>query len=180
MPALLQTKTYAEAIIGSVPRWLASEQQYRAVVTYLERQAHLNDPSKRFRFLISQGALQHWFGPRSAFVEQLQALLGVFRRRNVEIRCIRPGGELSRAILGPFTVLDNELVQVDTPTGMVLLRGPREIIGYTDLFDALWDDALQNDDVVAVIKDALTQLEEYEDTAIDLRDEADLAHAEPS
>lgn len=105
LPGLLQTPAYAEAVMrlyGTPENVLADRVERR-----LARQRVLVDPRKPVRFstVIEETALRHPVGPSAVMHDQLNHLVTVGRRPNVEIRVLPPGSLRPVGSWGQFTVI---------------------------------------------------------------------------
>ena len=94
VPALLQTKAYAEAIERSGPLPFSEQQVTERVDVRLARQRVLHrepDPLESIN-LITEAVLRDVVGGRDVMIEQLDHLLDLAELPNVEVRIVPPDG----------------------------------------------------------------------------------------
>lgn len=130
IPGLLQTKEYAEALIGDHCPPLDDETIDARVTARLERQALLDKQTRAFNFLIGEAALRFPVGDKDMHVRQLHHLLEVGKRRNVTIQVV-PFGGTHPGLLGPFVLLETpdheHLVYEEGQTTGVLYADPPKV-----------------------------------------------------
>ncbi|MCP2335790.1 helix-turn-helix domain-containing protein [Actinomadura rupiterrae] len=130
LTGLLHTPEYARASLASIPG-----DQSKAVARRLERQAVLYESGKRFSFLLTEQAIRWPMCEPAAMAVQIGRLLALEALPNISLGVIpwtrqqAPDGPLNT-----FTVYDSRLATVETFTGALLLRDPRDIDFYLDLF----------------------------------------------
>jgi transcriptional regulator with XRE-family HTH domain len=89
IPGLLQTAGYARAIVGAaVPRWVPDVVEQRVTGRLVRQQILTADAPPRFEALIDESALHRVVGGPAVMREQLEHLLRVAMRPNVNLRVI--------------------------------------------------------------------------------------------
>jgi hypothetical protein len=141
---LLQTPEYMRAAM-STPIMPRSGDVSRAMVIKLERQAVLHDPSKDFHFLITESALRWKLCPASVMALQVDRLASLSRLPTVSLGILPLAAHIADGPLNGFTLYDDRLVTVETFTGDIVLRDPKDIGYYADLFDFFADHAWHGD-----------------------------------
>ncbi|MCC3779425.1 helix-turn-helix transcriptional regulator [Streptomyces sp. UNOB3_S3] len=138
---LLSTPDYIRASLAHVPG-----DHNRTVTRKLERQEVLYDTTKRFTFLLSELALKWPLVPAPAMAMQLDRLVSVSRLPSVRLGVIPAQGHMPVAPMDTFTVYDTNLATAETTTGVVILRDPRDVAAYLELFSILESYALFDND----------------------------------
>lgn len=153
---LLQVPEYVRASLNR-PVQAARSDTTRAAALRLERQAILHDESKHFEFLLTEQALR-W--PRcvpSVMALQMDRLISVSRLPTVRIGVLALSAEtIGNGPMSTFVTYDERLVTVELFSGSLVLRDPKDIEYYRELFDyfaahALWGDEAR--DFVAGVAD---------------------------
>ena len=138
VPGLLQVPPYARELFrGGVP-----DAELDAVVTArLRRQAVLKDPSKRFSFILAEGALRIWPGPLDVRQQQLRYLEELAVKGRPDI-CVLPNpAPLLLSTGASFVVHDETLVTIDTVNGLVTLTDEDDVKAHRELFDRIRSDS---------------------------------------
>lgn len=117
----------------------------RAAALKLERQAVLHDESKRFEFLLTEQALRWQLCAPSVMAMQMDRLVSVSRLSAVRIGVLPLSVQISDGPMNTFVTYDDRLVTLELFSGSVVLRDPKDVEYYRELFDyfaehALWDD----------------------------------------
>jgi transcriptional regulator with XRE-family HTH domain len=141
---LLQTPEYMRVAI-STPVEPATGDVGKAVAAKLERQAVLHDPSKRFCFLLTESACRWQLCPPTVMALQLDRLVSLSRLPTVCIGVLPLERPVPDGAYHTFVTYDRRLVTVELFTGQLVLRDPKDINHYRDLFDffaglAVWGD----------------------------------------
>jgi transcriptional regulator with XRE-family HTH domain len=147
VPGLLQIADYARRVMAqgnpSSQADLAG-----AIAQRIERQDVLYDQSKRFEFIITEGALRWRPGPPELMVAQLDRLISVASLPNVSLGILLLDQEAPDAYLHPFVIFeldDDALVTVETLSAELQVNEPEEIAVYRRTLEryrsaALWGD----------------------------------------
>jgi transcriptional regulator with XRE-family HTH domain len=141
---LLQTPEYMRRAMDT-PVEAAQGDTSRAIALKLERQQALQDPSKRFEFLLTEQAVRWRLCPPPVMALQLDRLVSLSRLPNVRIGVLPYAGDVEVGPMNTFTVYDDHLVTVETFTGQIVLRDPKDIAHHLRLFAyfserAIWGD----------------------------------------
>ncbi|GAA1924382.1 helix-turn-helix transcriptional regulator [Streptomyces sodiiphilus] len=149
IPGLLQTPAYARCIIAAHPAVVSEEELERRVEVRLGRQALLaGGGSLTFRAVIGEAALRSGVGGESVMRAQVEHLLEVADRPNVDVQVLplgvgeHPGGS------GPFVIFtfplpeESHVVCEEGLLTSVYLDSVDEVRAYASAFDALCAAAL--------------------------------------
>jgi transcriptional regulator with XRE-family HTH domain len=131
---LLQTREYMRQVFS---RRLSEPEQDKAIAARVERQQILDDQTRSFRFVMTEGALRWQAGSAGLMAAQLDHLAQESRRPNLRIGVIPwtrpvevfPGHE--------FHIYDQRLVLVGIETALATITDPADISTYADLFTEL-------------------------------------------
>ncbi|MFD7451098.1 helix-turn-helix domain-containing protein [Kitasatospora sp. NPDC059827] len=128
---LLATPEYIRASLSHSPG-------DRAAVTSrkLERQVVLHDESKSFTFLLTEQAANWALIPPPAMAVQMDHLVSLSHLPAVRIGVIPYGTLLTRGPMNTFTMYDDRLVTMESFTGRMVFRDPRDLLHYREIFAA--------------------------------------------
>jgi transcriptional regulator with XRE-family HTH domain len=154
VPGLLQVADYARRVMAqgnpSSQADLAG-----AVAQRIERQAVLYDQTKRFEFIITEGALRWRPGPPELMVAQLDRLISVASLPNVSLGVLMLEQEAPDAYLHPFVIFeldDEELVTVETLSAELQVNEPQEVAVYRRTLERYRGAARWGDQAVRAIR----------------------------
>lgn len=155
VPGLLQTPAYSYAVF----RELGAEHEnaIRSSEARSARQVILNDPSRRFVFLISDSCT--YGRPQLSPEEhqlQLDQLLARSSAANVVLRVIRTDQALPLGYANPFVIIDRRYVSAETTVKEVVATAQPEIEDYEAAFDELCRIALPQDESRSLIAEAMS------------------------
>ncbi|MFI9296336.1 helix-turn-helix domain-containing protein [Streptomyces gardneri] len=106
---LLQTEEYTRALLGNRRPPLDSETIEQRVTARLARQDTLDRrPEPLLSFVMCESVLRRKLGGKAVLRGQLEQLLLVGQRRNVELQAMPLDSEDSAGVDGPFTVITRE------------------------------------------------------------------------
>lgn len=142
---LLQVPDYLTAST-SAPVEPASCDSPRAKAVRLERQAVLHEESKRFEFLLTEQALRWQLCKPSVMATQMDRLVSVSRLPAVRIGVLPLSVQISDGPMNTFVTYDDRLVTLELFSGSVVLRDPKDVEYYRELFDYFAEHALWGDD----------------------------------
>ncbi|MFD8674664.1 helix-turn-helix domain-containing protein [Streptomyces seoulensis] len=137
LTALLSTPEYIRASLAHIPG-----DHSKTVAKKLERQEVLYDRRKQFTFLITEQAARSPFVSADAMAVQLDRLASLARLPHVRIGVLPMDTRMPGCPLNTFTVYDEALATVETTTGVMVFRDPRDVRMYLDEFAGYEDCAL--------------------------------------
>jgi transcriptional regulator with XRE-family HTH domain len=165
---LLQTTEYARAILTALraqlpdPRPELTPAVAETVSARIRRQEILANPSKRFVFIMTEGALQHPPCPPVDMLSQIERIRRVSGQHNVTIGFLPPGHRPLPPLHG-FHLIDDRFVLIDLLNTALTTRGRADIQFYRQLFDSFEDQAIIDIDPI---------LDRYRDFYLDLASRA--------
>jgi transcriptional regulator with XRE-family HTH domain len=159
IPGLLQTRAYAEAVAGR-RQGFSREEYDRFIELRMARQRVLvrADPP-RARFILDEIVVRRPFDDPEVRRDQLEHLVRVGRRRNVQVRVIPLRAGMTAAMGLSFSLLgfpeptQSEIAHVDLMSGGHFLQRPSEVQHYRDVFAALLGSALTAAESSRLIED---------------------------
>jgi transcriptional regulator with XRE-family HTH domain len=158
VPGLLQIADYARRVMAqgnpSSQADLAG-----AVAQRIERQTVLYDQSKRFEFIITEGALRWRPGPPELMVAQLDRLISVASLPNISLGILLLDQEAPDAYLHPFVIFeldDDALVTVETLSAELQVNEPEEIAVYRRTLERYRSAALWHEDAIVAVRALFT------------------------
>ncbi|WP_258862301.1 helix-turn-helix domain-containing protein [Marinitenerispora sediminis] len=164
VPGLLQTESYARAVLMAARPELTAERVEEQVQARLERQKLLHqDTPLRLWAIIDEAVLRRPVGGRRAFTEQLRQVIGLTDLRNVTLQVL-PFGEGAHASLGTsFVILtfpepaDPDIVYIEDLTSSQHLESSEDVARYNLVFDHLQSVALSDAKSKSFIADILRE-----------------------
>lgn len=165
LPGLLQTADYAEAFMrtGSrSPAW-----RRKALATRQRRQEILertDGTAPRLVAVITEASLLYQWGSRNDRREQIEHLIVMSRRPNVELRIQRLADGPPTGLLSAVNILDlpedeESIVFVETEYTIEEVAGTRQVKSYIEAFSRARDGSLEPTDTVAYLGLLAEQLE---------------------
>ncbi|GAA2600103.1 helix-turn-helix transcriptional regulator [Actinomadura fulvescens] len=142
--ALIATPEYIRASLSHSPADTS-----KAVAKKLERQAVLYDESKTFNFIIVESAIRWAILPPALMALQIDRLVSLSHLPNIQVGVIPLGVHSPRGPMNTFTVYDNRLATAETFNGAIVMRDPRDVTFYRELFSQFASLALFEDDARA-------------------------------
>lgn len=143
VPALLQTERYMRAVLASLPQ----QDRDAAARDRLAAQRVLDDPAKRFRFVLAEGALRWRVGGAELMAEQVDHLGVVAGHGNVRLGVIPWTAETGVAALHGFHAYDDRLVTLTALTANAVITDPVDVGEYLALFEKLERIAVHGDEL---------------------------------
>ncbi|MDX2932832.1 XRE family transcriptional regulator [Streptomyces ipomoeae] len=138
---LLATPEYVRASLAHIPG-----DHGKVIAKKLERQAVLDDVSKRFTFILTEQAVRWPILLAPAMAQQIDRLMSVSSLPNVRLGVIPLVGHMPRAPLNTFTVYDSRMATAETRSGAMVFRSHRDVSAYLDEFAAYERYALFGDE----------------------------------
>jgi transcriptional regulator with XRE-family HTH domain len=157
VPGLLQTPEYCRALL-QLDRVRPVDDLADAVSSRMERQAALYDETKRFDFVITEGALRWRIGSPSVHAVQLHHIAGLATLLNVEVGIVPSLAEVGARQTNMFAIFDASAVVVETMTAELTLREEQLIGFYARVFDTLRASAVYGDDARTVLDGIAAEL----------------------
>jgi transcriptional regulator with XRE-family HTH domain len=135
---LLQTPAYARCVFGTpAPHTPPGTEVDEAVAARAARQRVLEDQSKRFTLLMSEGALRWQAGSADIMADQLDAIAAAAKLPHVRIGLIPWTTPVRLFPRHGFHIYDQDAVIVGTETATATITGAADIATYTRLFAEL-------------------------------------------
>ena len=165
LPGLLQSQDYAEAFIRTGPR--PPSWRRKALDTRLRRQEILSRPGDTAATLtavITEASLRYQWGSRSERRDQIEHLIDMGRRRNIDLRIQRfadgPPPGLSSAInIFDFAEGEPSIAFTETDFAVVEVNEPDQVGRYIQSFEKAVDGALEPSDTAIYLRQLADQLE---------------------
>ncbi|MER5269111.1 helix-turn-helix transcriptional regulator [Actinosynnema sp. NPDC002837] len=149
VPALLQSENYLRVVHNTMP----PHEQDTAIATLRSRRARMDDLGKRFVFLLAESALRWRMGSADLMCEQIDHLVQIVRRPNVQLGVVPWTADANMVALHGFQVYDERVVTLSVLTGNATITDPHDVREYLALFGRL--------ERLAVRGDALEDLLEH-------------------
>ncbi|HVV10182.1 helix-turn-helix transcriptional regulator [Amycolatopsis sp.] len=161
VPGLLQTETYARAVIRAMRPDADESDIQKRVAARTARQQLLSDPSPpEYWAVIDEAVLHRVVGGPEVMAKQAARLLELAQLPHVTIQVVPFTAGAHPGMEGPFLILgfpeqaDPDVVYVDSTSGGFFLEAPPDVRRYSLMFDHLRAAALKPDDSVALIAEA--------------------------
>ena len=142
---LIQAPEYARSALSSVVDGDPEYDVDRAVRARLESQETLEDEHRSFVFLLTEQAVRWRRAESAAMIAQLDHMLTVAERSNVDLAVVPNNALVCAAPLNVFVVYDDRLVVVELFSGEVALRDPRDVTYHLNLFDYFHERSLHGE-----------------------------------
>jgi hypothetical protein len=144
---LLQTIAYARYVFGAPDSHaLSGEEVDEAAAARAARQQILDDASKQFVLIMTEGALRWHAGSPAVMAEQVGAIAEAAGRPNVRVGLIPWTTPVRVFPRHGFQLYDQDAVMVGTETATATMTGAADIATYVELFHALEKSAAFGDD----------------------------------
>ena len=165
LPGLLQIQDYAEAFMRIGPR--PPSWRRKVLDTRLRRQEILSRPGDTAPMLtavITEASLRYQWGSRSDRRDQIEHLIDMGRRPNIDLRIQRftdgPPPGLSSAInIFDFAEGEPSLAFTETDFAVVEVNDPDQVSRYIQSFEKAVDGALEPSDTAIYLRQLADQLE---------------------
>ncbi|BCJ38354.1 transcriptional regulator [Actinocatenispora thailandica] len=166
VPGLLQTEEYARAMVQALVTRQSSAEIDRFTRLRIERQQRITDDEDpvQFRAVLDEGLLWRQVGGRQVMIEQIERLLEVGQRPNVEIQVVPSSAGAHAGMDGsfvvmdfpplptPFPTIDDRIAYVDLLVGAKYFDNPAEVAPYEAVWEQLRGDALSSDESDALLR----------------------------
>ncbi|MFD0201488.1 MULTISPECIES: helix-turn-helix domain-containing protein [Saccharothrix] len=150
VPALLQSENYLRVVHNTMP----PHEQDSAIATLRSRRARMDDLGKRFVFLLAESALRWRMGSADLMCEQIDHLVQIIRRPNVQLGVVPWTADANMVALHGFQVYDERVVTLSVLTGNATITDPHDVREYLALFGRLERLAVRGD----ALEDLLEQI----------------------
>jgi transcriptional regulator with XRE-family HTH domain len=161
VPGLLQTETYARAVIRAMRPDADETDIEKRVAARTARQQLLSDPNPpAYWAVIDEAVLHRTVGGADVMAKQAQRLLHLGQLPHVTIQVVPFTAGAHPGMEGPFLILgfpeqaDPDVVYVDSTSGGFFLELPPDVRRYSLMFDHLRAAALKPDDSLALVAEA--------------------------
>lgn len=144
---ILQTRAYAQVVFT---QRMTEREAAPSITSRMERHRALDDPSRQWVLLHTEGALRWNLGGSVVMVEQLERIAAAMDRPNVRLGIIPWQTSASVLPIHGFHLYDHRAVVVGTRSGTAIM-GEREVPDYQALFDELEHLAVFDDEAHAVL-----------------------------
>jgi transcriptional regulator with XRE-family HTH domain len=140
IPGLLQTREYAEMVMefSALPK----TDQDAAVEARMRRQAVIQDPERRFEFILSESALK-WTRPgvsRNVLRNQVRRIAELAELDNISIGVIRTNARTKVPLMQSYYIFEDvpvegsadkvDVVLLETPPAAILVTDPMAVRSY--------------------------------------------------
>jgi hypothetical protein len=156
VPGIVQTPAYAREMLSVAggPVLLGAEpsQIEERVAAQVRRQDVLYTPGKSIQLVIGEAALRTTFGQASTLAGQRDRLVTLAALPTVEVAVLpfdRPSPVLP---LTGFSVLDRQVVWLETLTGEQRIDDPDQVAAFARAFDAALAAAVTGDEAIELIQ----------------------------
>jgi transcriptional regulator with XRE-family HTH domain len=165
LPGLLQIQDYAEAFMRIGPR--PPSWRRKVLDTRLRRQEILSRPgdtAPTLTAVITEASLRYQWGPRTDRRDQIEHLIDMGRRPNIDLRIQRftdgPPPGLSSAInIFDFAEGEPSIAFTETDFALVEVNDPDQVSRYIQSFEKAVDGALEPSDTAIYLRQLADQLE---------------------
>ncbi|MGH3694171.1 MAG: DUF5753 domain-containing protein, partial [Pseudonocardiaceae bacterium] len=163
VPALLQTSDYSRGVTAGGGR-VRPDHTERVVGLRMDRQRRLDSESEQLHLvaLIEESVLDRPIGGPAVMRGQLEHLIAMAERDNVEIQVLPTSVGSHDGGVGPFKLLDfaqaQSIAYVEIVNGAVYVQDQDQVAGYTRIITKLREIALSPADTVTAIRARLTAL----------------------
>ena len=165
LPGLLQIQDYAEAFIRTGPR--PPSWRRKALDTRLRRQEILSRPgdtAPTLTAVITEASLRYQWGPRTDRRDQIEHLIDMGRRPNIDLRIQRftdgpPPGLMSAINIFDFAEGEPSIAFTETDFAVVEVSDPDQVSRYIQSFEKAVDGALEPSDTAIYLRQLADQLE---------------------
>jgi hypothetical protein len=136
LPALVQTPRYARALFRADDEVPETEVE-SATAERISGQEILDSGEHRFGFLMPEGSLGWALLPPADMLVQIEQLIAVADRDNVEVGIIPWGYAAPVLPLNSFTLFDDRLAVVGTTTRVAYLTARTDLDAYKRMYERL-------------------------------------------
>jgi transcriptional regulator with XRE-family HTH domain len=156
VPGIVQTPAYAREMLSAAggPMLLGAKpsSMEERIAAQVRRQEVLYTPGKTIQVVLGEGALRTRFGDASTLAGQRDRLVTLAALANVEIAVLPFDRPCPVLPLAGFSVLDSEVVWLESLTGEQRIDDPDQVSAYVRAFDAALDAAATGDEAIDLIR----------------------------
>ncbi|WP_188303252.1 helix-turn-helix domain-containing protein [Streptomyces sp. CBMA123] len=159
VPGLLQTEDYTRAVVRAQIEDASVEQVEQLTKVRLERRSVLTRESPlRLWVVLSESVLKHQIGGRAVMREQLDYLVAMAGRPNINIQVLPEESDVHAALFGPLVILsfpestETDVVYVDSLLSTLYIEEPGEVFKYSSLFRRGLAESLPRKESIAFIE----------------------------
>ncbi|MEV7021613.1 helix-turn-helix transcriptional regulator [Kitasatospora sp. NPDC093558] len=159
IPGLLQTEDYTRAVVRAQIEDASVEQVESLTKVRLERRSVLNRESPlRLWVVLSESALKHQIGGRAVMREQLDYLVSMAGKPNINIQVLPEDSDVHAALFGPLVILsfpestETDVVYVDSLLSTLYIEEPGEVFKYSNLFRRALAESLPRKESIELIE----------------------------
>jgi transcriptional regulator with XRE-family HTH domain len=157
VPGFLQTEPYAARVLELADVALRGGIG-DAVAERMARQAVLLNPSRSFRFVVTEAALHIGFGPEEVMRDQGAKILATMNLPNVSLAVLPIGGQAPALMPSGFVIYDlpgEPMVLVELLSREIQLRAAWDVQVHEDAFARLEAAAVTGDEAAALVRSAV-------------------------
>lgn len=132
---LLQTADYARVVLTPTVTGEPAGDIDRIIEGRVARQRSLLDSSRKFCFVLTEGAITWRVADATLMAAQIAHLGDLSTHENLEIAVLPTGTIVPEVPLNVFVIYDERLVTVELFSGEVVLRDPRDVAYHLELFE---------------------------------------------
>jgi transcriptional regulator with XRE-family HTH domain len=159
VPGLLQTRAYAETVMGYLNDDLSEAERATRLEVRMQRPAQVfrrPDPPKYF-VVLDESALLREVGGSQVMADQLREVLALISEPNITIRVMPFSEGAFTATLGPFTIFDlgdeeNAILYRESVLGDEISHNPADVQRRRDVFEKMWKISLSVEASVRLIE----------------------------
>ncbi|MCH0559764.1 helix-turn-helix transcriptional regulator [Streptomyces sp. MUM 16J] len=166
VPGLLQTPTYAKAVITEGPNYVTPERVGQLVKVREGRQAKIEEGGATYTAILWEAVITHPLVGVEVHREQLSAILEVGKRKNVTVQVLPFSAGVLAAVTSAFCAFSFgsdpavEAATLDNLRGASVLEGAEDLAAYANAFDLLRSSALAPEASAQLLRSTLRTVEE--------------------
>lgn len=149
IPGELQTRAWTEAMLAGDddgtdpgPEWWAPREA---------RIALLDDASRRWRFLVTEGGLRWIVGSRAVQAAVVEHIAEISTRDHIDVAVIDQGSPKPLVALDTFHIYGDRAAEADSALGPAFIEDADDIAALGGVYEQLWENARQGDDARALL-----------------------------
>ncbi|MGX1270699.1 helix-turn-helix domain-containing protein [Streptomyces phaeoluteigriseus] len=166
VPGLLQTPTYAEAVIAAGPDYVAPEVLEQLVKVREGRQAKIGEGGASYTAILWEAVITQPLVNLDIHRQQLTAILEIGERKNVTVQVLPFSAGALAATTSAFSSFSFdsepvvEAVTLENLRGTSVLEAPEDLTAYANMYDLLRSAALAPDASARLIRDVWRNMKE--------------------